>query len=175
MATHFSILAGIIPWTEKPARLQSMASQRVGHEMQEPQMAQFDPWVLKISWRRKWQPTSVFLPGESHGSNSACLSSCSWGDIPLVELCVEPAGLCGRCTGVAVPLRVVPSPTGLPSKRCPCVPTREDSGVLCFHSKRGVTHQVRLECLGFPSRRGLTPRGSLECNPEIPAFPGEEN
>ena len=26
---------------------------------------------------------------------------------PLVELCVEPAGLCGRCTGVAVPLRVV--------------------------------------------------------------------
>ena len=28
--------------------------------------------------------------------------------------------------------------------------------------------------LGFPSRRGLTPRGSLECNPEIPAFPGEE-
>ena len=30
---------------------------------------------------------------------------------------VEPAGLCGRCPGVAVPLRVVPSPTGLPSKR----------------------------------------------------------
>ena len=29
--------------------------------------------------------------------------------------------------------------------------------------------------VGFPSRRGLTPRGSLECNPEIPAFPGEEN
>ena len=25
--------------------------------------------------------------------------------------------------------------------------------------------------LGFPPRRGLTPRGSLECNPEIPAFP----
>ena len=35
----------------------------------------------------------------------------------LVELCVEPAGLCGRCTGVAVPLRVVPSPTGLPSHK----------------------------------------------------------
>ena len=26
-----------------------------------------------------------------------------------------------------------------------------------------------------PGERGLTPRGSLECNPEIPAFPGEEN
>ena len=37
------------------------------------------------------------------------------------------------------------------------VATREESGVL-----------------GFPSRRGLTPRGSLEWNPDIPAFPGEE-
>ena len=27
----------------------------------------FDPWVGKISWRRKWQPTPVFLPGESYG------------------------------------------------------------------------------------------------------------
>ena len=27
----------------------------------------FDPWVGKIPWRRKWQPTLVFLPGESHG------------------------------------------------------------------------------------------------------------
>ena len=27
----------------------------------------FDPWVVKIPWRRAWQPTPVFLPGESHG------------------------------------------------------------------------------------------------------------
>ena len=27
----------------------------------------FNPWVRKIPWWRKWQPTSVFLPGESHG------------------------------------------------------------------------------------------------------------
>ena len=27
----------------------------------------FDPWVGKITWRRQWQPTPVFLPGESHG------------------------------------------------------------------------------------------------------------
>jgi len=26
----------------------------------------FDPWVGKIPWRREWQPTPVFLPGESH-------------------------------------------------------------------------------------------------------------
>ena len=30
----------------------------------------FDPWVGKIPWRRKWQSTSVFLPGESHGRRS---------------------------------------------------------------------------------------------------------
>ena len=27
----------------------------------------FNPWVGKISWRRKWQPPPVFLPGKSHG------------------------------------------------------------------------------------------------------------
>ena len=30
----------------------------------------FHPWVGKIPWRRAWQPTSVFLPGESHGQRS---------------------------------------------------------------------------------------------------------
>ena len=29
-----------------------------------------DPWVGKIPWRRAWQPTPVFLPGESHGQRS---------------------------------------------------------------------------------------------------------
>ena len=30
----------------------------------------FDPWVGKIPWRRAWQPTSVYLPGDSHGQRS---------------------------------------------------------------------------------------------------------
>ena len=30
----------------------------------------FNPWVRKIPWRRAWQPTPVFLPGESHGQRS---------------------------------------------------------------------------------------------------------
>ena len=30
----------------------------------------FDPWVRKSAWRRKWHPTPVFLPGESHGWRS---------------------------------------------------------------------------------------------------------
>jgi len=31
---------------------------------------EFNSWVEKIPWRRKWQPTPVFLPGESHGQRS---------------------------------------------------------------------------------------------------------
>ena len=31
---------------------------------------EFNPWVRKIPWGRKWQPTPVFLPGESHGQRS---------------------------------------------------------------------------------------------------------
>ena len=30
----------------------------------------FDPWVGNMPWRRAWQPTPVFLPGESHGQRS---------------------------------------------------------------------------------------------------------
>ena len=30
----------------------------------------FDPWIRKIPWRRAWQPTPVFMPGESHGQRS---------------------------------------------------------------------------------------------------------
>ena len=30
----------------------------------------FNPWIEKIHWRRKWQPTPVFLPGEFHGQRS---------------------------------------------------------------------------------------------------------
>ena len=30
----------------------------------------FNPWLRKIPWRRVWQPTPVFLPGESHGQRS---------------------------------------------------------------------------------------------------------
>ena len=73
MATHFSTLAWKIPWTEELGRLQSMRSLRVGHD-----------WATSLSlftflhWRRKWQPTPVFLPGESQGRGS--LVGCRlWG------------------------------------------------------------------------------------------------
>ena len=38
----------------------------------------FDPLVRKILWRREWQPTPIFLPGESHGQRRP--AGCSpWG------------------------------------------------------------------------------------------------
>ena len=65
MATHSSTLAWKIPWTEEPDRLQSMGSLRVEHD-----------WATSLSlftfmhWRRKWQPTPVFLPGDSQAWGS---------------------------------------------------------------------------------------------------------
>ena len=73
MAPHSSTLAWKIPWMEEPGRLQSMGSWKVGHY-----------WATSLSlftfmhWRRKWQPTPVFLPGESQGQGS--LVGCRlWG------------------------------------------------------------------------------------------------
>ena len=65
MAPHSGTLAWKIPWMEEPGRLQSMGSPRVGHD-----------WVTSLSlftfmpWRRKWQPTLVFLPEECRGRGS---------------------------------------------------------------------------------------------------------
>ena len=65
MAPHSSTLAWKTPWIEEPGRLQSMGSLRIWHD-----------WATSLSlftfmhWRRKWQPTPVFLPGESQGQGS---------------------------------------------------------------------------------------------------------
>ena len=73
MATHSSVLALRIPGTEEPGGWQSIGSLRVRHD-----------WVTSFSlftfmhWRRKWQPTPVFLPGEFQGQGS--LVGCRlWG------------------------------------------------------------------------------------------------
>ena len=80
MAPHSSTLAWKIPWMEEPGRLQSMGSLRVGQN-----------WVTSLSlftfmhWRRKWQSTPVFLPGESQGQRS--LVGCRlWGRTRLRRL-----------------------------------------------------------------------------------------
>ena len=48
----------------------------------------FDPWVGKIPWRRKWQPTPVFLPGKSHGWKSLAGYSSLWGckELDMTEM-----------------------------------------------------------------------------------------
>ena len=90
MATHCSTLAWKIPWTEEPGGLQSMGSLRVGHD-----------WATSLSlftfihWRRHWQPTPVFLPGECQGWGS--LVGCrlwgshrvrhDWSDLAAAECC----------------------------------------------------------------------------------------
>ena len=73
MAPHSSTLAWKIPWAEEPGRLQSMGSLRVRHD-----------WATSLSlftfmrWKRKWQPTPVFLPGESQGWGSM-MGCYPWG------------------------------------------------------------------------------------------------
>ena len=44
----------------------------------ECRIPRFNPWVRKKPWRRKWQPTLVFLPGKSHGQRSL-VSYSPWG------------------------------------------------------------------------------------------------
>ena len=73
IATHSSTLAWKMPWTEEPGRLQSMRSLRVRQN-----------WATSLllftfmHWKGKWQPTSVFLPGESQGWGSL-MGCCLWG------------------------------------------------------------------------------------------------
>ena len=62
MAPHSSTLAWKIPWTEEPGGLQSMGSLTVGHD----RVTSLSLFTF-MHWRRKWQPTPVFLPGESQG------------------------------------------------------------------------------------------------------------
>ena len=65
MAPHSSTLAWKIPWMEEPCRLQSMGSLRVGHDS----VTSLSLFIF-MHWRRKWQPTPVFLPRESQGRQS---------------------------------------------------------------------------------------------------------
>ena len=65
MAPHSSTLAWKIPRTEEPGRLQSMGSLRVRHDG-----ATSLSLFTFMHWRRKWQPTPVFLPRESPGRGS---------------------------------------------------------------------------------------------------------
>ena len=97
MATHSSVLAWRIPGIGEPGGLPSMGSHRVGHNWSDLAAAaadkgrvsqealvvknlsanagrckrcRFNPWIGMIPWRKAWQPTPVFLPGDSHRQRS---------------------------------------------------------------------------------------------------------
>ena len=76
MATHSSIFAWRIPGTEEPGGPQSMGSRRVGHDL-----ATSLSLFTFMHWRRKWQPTPVFLLGESQGRGSLVGCTESMGSV----------------------------------------------------------------------------------------------
>ena len=77
MAPHSSTLVWKIPWMEEPGGLQSMGSLGVRHDW----TTSLSPFTF-MHWRRKWQPTPLFLPGESQGWGS--LVCCHlWGHTEL--------------------------------------------------------------------------------------------
>ena len=113
MAPHSSTLAWKIPWTDKPGGPQSMGSWRVGHN-----------WATSFSlftfmhWRRKQQPTPVFLPGEPQGRGS--LVGCRlWGRSELAT--TEGLGSGSRPTEVIQLAKGWPSHSicHLPLTLCP--------------------------------------------------------
>ena len=77
VAPHSSTLAWKIPWTEEPGGLQSTGSQRIRHDS----VTSFSLFTF-MHWKRKWQPTLVFLPGESQGWGSL-VGCCLWGRTEL--------------------------------------------------------------------------------------------
>ena len=72
MAPHSSTLAWKIPWAEEPGGLQSVGLQS------RTRLNDLLSLFTFMHWRRKWQPTPAFLPGESQGQGS--LVGCRlWG------------------------------------------------------------------------------------------------
>ena len=55
-------LSGGLPWW--------LSRRRICFQCRRHRICEFDPWVRKISWRSKWQPTPVFLPEKSHAQKS---------------------------------------------------------------------------------------------------------
>ena len=77
MAPHSSTLAWKIPGMEEPGRLQPMGSLRVDTTERLHFHTQLSDFTFTfMHWRRKWQPTPVFLPGESQGRGAWWAAIC---------------------------------------------------------------------------------------------------
>ena len=109
MATHSSILAWKIPWRAEPGRLQSMGSLRVGHDWETSL-----PLFTFMHWRRKWQPTPVFLPGESQEQRSL-VGCCLWGSHRVRHDWSDLAAAAAACVYVATLVSQIIPPSPLRS------------------------------------------------------------
>ena len=136
MAPHSSTLAWRIPWMEEPGGLQSLGSLRVGHD-----------WATSLSlftfmhWRRKWQPTAVFLPGESQGQRS--LVGCHlWGS---TELDTTEATWQYCCSLVAQTCLTLWQSHGLQPSRllCPWDLQGKNTAVCCHFLLQGIFQSQR--------------------------------
>ena len=67
-----------VPLNLRPTASRDASGKEPSCPCKRQRRCKFDPWVRKIPWRRKWQPTPVFLPGESHGPRSLAGYS-PWG------------------------------------------------------------------------------------------------
>ena len=119
MAPHSSTLAWKIPWMEEPGGLQSMGLQRVGHDWET------SLWLfIFMHWRRKWQPTPVFLPGESQGWGS--LVGCRlWGHRvghDGSDSAAAAAALISSVIWLAVLISVIPKELTLILQMCAVLP-----------------------------------------------------
>ena len=91
-----------------------------------------NPWVGKIPWRRAWQPTPVFLHGESHGqrslagySPSGCKESDTTEATEHAHFLFLPGSVLGDCTFLGIcPLQ----PITTPNLHCPNVDTHHRAG-----------------------------------------------
>ena len=138
MAAHSSTLAWKIPWTEEPGGLQSMGFLRVGHDWAT------SLWLFTfMHWRRKWQPTPVFLPGTSQGWGSlvGChLWGCVFSRTQLKRLsCSSSMTGMKRFGQVQYPSQTLPMVCNLPT---PVSPRRQwisaaASPNCCQGNKRG--------------------------------------
>ena len=118
------------PRTSKKQETQSLSASIGPHRR-----CSFDPWVGKIPWRSKWQPTPLFLPGKSHGQRSLA-GYTPWGHKELdtaEQLSMHKYTCVGPCKGD--PLRA-PKKTGF------AITT--DQNLNCFEKHKALRSEYKL-------------------------------
>ena len=131
----------------------------------------FDPWVEKIPWRRAWQPTPAFRPGESHGRSSLAGYS-PWGHRELdttettQHTCVHVAGSLFGAADADIALQSNWVCMSVTKSR----PTLSDL-INCSppgSSVRGIFWARTLEWVAFPFPRGASSPGGESCLLPLP-------